>query len=553
MAGINIAFASDVRAFLKGTDDVEKSLDAVADSLDDLAREADTASDKIGRDLDGVGDDGKDAAEKLERSFSDTFTKAKRQADDAGDSIGRDIDRGFERAGEGAEEFKDEANSTAREAAASFDGSAESIADAFQEVAANAFAGFGPAGAAAGLVAAAGLGMITAALQTAAEEANALTERAGEMALSLADADAAEKVELLRDRWRETATAIDDARSWWEVWQPRATTNAELFAKAAEVGALNIRGMYRTLTDEDPVRRIEGLREAMEGAQDVAADLDAQWRSQGTGIQMLDEATSEHLRTLLDHRDMASNVAGKLRELILEEEAAVAITEALAAAEGRTVEQYEARQRELERAAEVQESYNAALEATGDAVSVYEGILDDKEAAERTAAEQTAAATKTAEDSWEDYVKGVSVSVDDLIAEWNRQAAEAAAFETNLATIAAAGGQALADELRAKGPEVAAATAAVIAQAGPDQQQAAIDAHALATGQSITEGVSTGIANNEQGVRDAMTRMYSRLPTGPVIEPIVSFTQAEREIAEFVRHPRSIAFTASIKTGQAVV
>ncbi len=74
-------------------------------------------------------------------------------------------------AAEGFEELKDEGQGTAREVAASFDGSMESIAGGFQEVAANAFAGFGPAGVVAGLAAAAGIGLVTAELTKQQEEA----------------------------------------------------------------------------------------------------------------------------------------------------------------------------------------------------------------------------------------------------------------------------------------------------------------------------------------------------------------------------------------------
>lgn len=213
--GLNLSFVSDVSGFLKGTRDVEGALDKVADSLDDLAREGQRAGEQAGDGLgDGVRDGGRDAeraledvqatartelgrvedhardaatdtsksAEKMERSFREAFDAVKSESKKAGDDVADSTKRGFDKAKEGAGEFRDEANSTAREAAASFDGSADSIAGTFQEVAANAFAGFGPAGAAAGLAAAVGIGVMWSSFQADAEAAKArITEMAEAM------------------------------------------------------------------------------------------------------------------------------------------------------------------------------------------------------------------------------------------------------------------------------------------------------------------------------------------------------------------------------------
>lgn len=156
---LSIDIAANTRAAQRDVKDLSKTLDDTADALDDIAR------------------DGEKAGDKVERSFRD-MVRAAGRADDAVAKVGDSSKRAFDKASDGAQEFKDEANSTAREAAASFDGSAESIADMFQEVAANAFAGFGPAGAVAGLAAAAGIGLAVAAfgdVQKAQEELQALT------------------------------------------------------------------------------------------------------------------------------------------------------------------------------------------------------------------------------------------------------------------------------------------------------------------------------------------------------------------------------------------
>lgn len=160
MADLELSILANTRQLQKevGTD-VPKALEKVADSLDDMAR------------------DGADAGEKLERSFREIADSAKKESKKVGDSFGDNTKRGFQRAEGGLKDFKRESESTARESAASFDGSAQSIGDAFQEVSANAFSGFGPAGAVAGLAAAAGIGLVSSALITAQEDADELKAR----------------------------------------------------------------------------------------------------------------------------------------------------------------------------------------------------------------------------------------------------------------------------------------------------------------------------------------------------------------------------------------
>lgn len=192
--GIVINFLSDVRDFLRGTGDVEEALDDVVDSLEDVSKEGDQA------------------AEKLADSFKDNMKEVSRAAREAGDGIGSDLNRGTKRAKEGLGELRDEANSTAKESAASFDGSAESIIDSFQEIAANAFAGFGPAGAIAGLAAAAGIGVVSAAILDAEEKAKAAKDRVGELGLAIIESGAdVAGVNAFKDALEGIITNADDA------------------------------------------------------------------------------------------------------------------------------------------------------------------------------------------------------------------------------------------------------------------------------------------------------------------------------------------------------
>jgi len=207
---IKIDFLANTKDVVRGGQDIEETFEKVSDSLDDLAREGQRAGDKLG---DGIADGAKQgtaANERLERSFKELADQSKKTT--AG--IGDDYKRSAKDAGEGLDTIKEESNSTAREAAASFDGSAESIGDAFQEVAANAFAGFGPAGALAGLAIAAGLGLGFAALAGGQEETEAFKETVADLGGQFIDAGQKGKrsfSDLVTDV-KSLATQTDDSK-----------------------------------------------------------------------------------------------------------------------------------------------------------------------------------------------------------------------------------------------------------------------------------------------------------------------------------------------------
>lgn len=144
---IKIRADADFAALLKAAKNAGKSLDELIEDFDD------------------VEDASQDATRTAERGFKEMD----RDSDKAGRSIERNLKDGFD-------EAASEADGTAREVAASFDGSAESIGEGFQELAANAFAGFGPAGAVAGAAAAAAIGAAMAADTAWVEEQQARVE-----------------------------------------------------------------------------------------------------------------------------------------------------------------------------------------------------------------------------------------------------------------------------------------------------------------------------------------------------------------------------------------
>ncbi|MPT14039.1 MAG: hypothetical protein E2601_03895 [Microbacterium sp.] len=151
------------------------------------AKQAERAVEGVGDELKDVGRDGERSLDGIEDALKDM----KRQSDRTFDDIGDAGARGFAKAEEGVKGLKDEAMQSARETAASFDGSFESIAELGQEVAANAFADFGPAGAAAGLAVAAAAGVMVNHFNEVQEAADEARDSAFKLAYDVAGSLAA--------------------------------------------------------------------------------------------------------------------------------------------------------------------------------------------------------------------------------------------------------------------------------------------------------------------------------------------------------------------------
>lgn len=182
MAGMEVDLALNVRRFQAGTQDAAMALEDVVDVMAEIADEGREVERKAGDAIEDLGDDARDTEGRLR-----DVVRELQDVGDAGRRAGDDIDDGFRRGGEGMDDFKSEAASSGREAAASFSGEFDDVSDLVQEIAANAFEGFGPAGAAAGLAAAVGIGLVTAAFQQAEEDAEASKEAAATWAQTWID------------------------------------------------------------------------------------------------------------------------------------------------------------------------------------------------------------------------------------------------------------------------------------------------------------------------------------------------------------------------------
>ena len=326
--GFNLPFLADVSGFLKGTNSMADALDDVADSLDDLAtssaRDAERAGDKLG---DGFKDGSRDAVQalgKVDSGLKDTGTEAKTldskassafksiaaDAKASGDKVGKSQKEGFKEAESGVKEFGDEANSTAKESAASFDGSAESIIGSFQEVAANAFAGFGPAGAIAGLAAAAGIGIAISQMQAGAEEANKFKEASIDLAGQIVDAGGdIRDVDLggIISAWGRQV--VED--NWITPWTNEASTQFQETAKDARAAGVDIadavKGSAGTAADSQAL---------LAGTADAWQELSKRIQDGTTYGQSGEEQLDASAQAAKTQRDALSDLRGQAEKNI---------------------------------------------------------------------------------------------------------------------------------------------------------------------------------------------------------------------------------------------
>ena len=238
-----ISLISDVRDVLRGTKDVERAFDDVADTLDDLAKET-------ARNADTAGD-------ALERNFRDALDTVKRETRDTSRRMGDDLKDGAKDAGEGFDELGDEAKDSAKEAAASFSGEFEDVADYIQEVLAQALSGFGPVGAAAGIAAAAGVGILISNLQQAAEDAETAKESVLDLADQLAEVKGNPAALAWADILRSKLLEITDSKEWYEFWQDTPKTRLEEWGNAARQYGVDMADVTRAqIGDAEALARV---------------------------------------------------------------------------------------------------------------------------------------------------------------------------------------------------------------------------------------------------------------------------------------------------------
>jgi DNA repair exonuclease SbcCD ATPase subunit len=463
VAGINIPFLSNVRDFLRGKRQVSDGLGDVADDLADLARDADRAGDRMGDALADGADEATDAVDKLRRKLDDALDAARTGSRRAGDDIGDNVKRGTDKAGEGLGTLKEESAQTARESAASFSGSFDDIADIGQEIAAQAFQGFGPAGQAAGLLAAAGIGFAINALQQSAEKVNENKQRLVELVEAIDEAGGTLEGVDIAGIMGEWGREIADSKSWFEFWQDDAVTRFEQIESRAQRLGLNVRNVFRGMSGADP----QAAGDAIAEIDAKLAELEAQQRDLvGTN----GELARQNAGAILQLQEQA----GAYRDLRGELEQASGLTGEAADLQRRMAEATGDTADATAQLAEAQEAYGDSLVEFVDPLAAYTDQLAAKQAAEQAAAQATADATASTSDSWETYAGAVSVSVDEYLAELRRMVEAQESWANNLETLAERGVSAgVLEELARMGPEGAPLVAQLVT--GTDEQLAQLE------------------------------------------------------------------------------
>lgn len=309
--GVNIGIDGDSRGFNEAVREAGKDLDHLSEDLADLARDTDRSADRAGKSLEqGYSKGAREAADELEqrikRGIDEAAERTRKKSKQAGDDLGDAFHRGAKRAEEGLEELQDEATSTLKESAASFDGTVESAVDAVQEIAANAFAGFGPAGLAAGALAAVGIGLAISELEKYSELANAAQERTSELTEEMYAAGGALDQANLADKIVSWSSEIKDNKEWWEVWQSEATSNLEYAQQSADRAGVSFETMLKGLSGYDS----EAAKESIEAVSAKIEELEQLRASENSVVSPY----TDQIRQLTELKTALEQASGVMPE-----------------------------------------------------------------------------------------------------------------------------------------------------------------------------------------------------------------------------------------------
>lgn len=516
-----LSLVSDVRDLLRGTKDTEEALDQVADSLDDLSSAGSDAGsdltksvDKAADSLDDLADQGKDAGKdvakgldkvtdsadevgdetkKMERKFSDAVDSMKSGAKSAGKSIGDDVQRGTKEASEGVSEFKDEARDSAREAAASFSGEFDDVGDLVQETLANALAGFGPVGAAAGMAAAAGIGILISSLQASAEEAEETKNKVIDLANELAETSGDPAALDWASRLRDTLTEITDDKSWIEFWQDAPRTRLEEWSDAADTYGLSMSDMARSVTgDMDALAR-------------VYDDIDSKIAAAEATTQTYVTANGQVVTVV----DPAVDALGKLRSE-LEEQTGV-----------------------TQDAIALNAQMEDALAGIGDAAADSAQVTEDYQSS-------VVDSLTGAGEAWDQYVEDGKVNLSEYNAAIEAQAAAVESFEANLVTASSNLSQEALDYIRSLGPEAAPLLQAFVDAPLEEKQRTATNWDTL--GRAATDGYKQSLKLDS--ATSSAVSAAQRTANG---NPITFKTQLQNDLQEQINWAATTARIPTIR------
>lgn len=289
MTNVRVDVTAETKDFVAGVENAEDALDTLVDTMDDAEKESLRSANKMEKSLKDVAEAAKDTSQSTK-------------------PIGKGFKDASKDASEGLQEIKDESRSTAKEAAASFDGSATSIVDAFQEVAANAFAGFGTAGLVAGAAVAAGIGIATAEFTKSEEAAQAAREKVKEFGLAIIDSGTAVAgLEFIDSNLRDIITNSDDATKKFEDIEKLLKKYPDL---STDVGTLAMAYAGNTDAIEESTKALDEEIDRLQEGIDLNSDA-------GRAIQVKVDALESEKQALEDVAESTAN-AQKVAETYAE-------------------------------------------------------------------------------------------------------------------------------------------------------------------------------------------------------------------------------------------
>lgn len=362
MAGgkpIETVITTDVDGVIKGAEKVADSFSDIQGSLTDTAKASDKTSEQM-------QDDVKDAAKVIDRDLTKALDEVQDKAKATGRTVGKEVKDGTDKAGEGFSELKDESASTAKEAAASF-GSIEDAADAMQEVIANAFVGFGPAGMAAGIIAAAGIGLAVSALQDNADKINENKDRVVDMAKAIADNGGVLRQSDYIQAMEDYGYSIVDTKEWLDIFQEDAITGFEKMSQLSKDSGID-------------------LKTAMDGAFGSSKDAER-------GLEIV----NKKLQDLKDKKEAVYNTTGSILEPV-DGQALTSLDELKTKMEDNIKNQRIAEEMEKARRAAIEGTVEATLEDVA-ALEKRNGLLQDGVTSELDYRDQVDQTNKTIEEN----------------------------------------------------------------------------------------------------------------------------------------------------------
>lgn len=221
--------------------------------------------------------------------------------------------------------------------------------------------------------------------------------------------------------------------------------------KAAESTALFDNGLLTATTDLDVyMKRMQGVLGPLREVEVTQDGITRIFYEQSKAVDQINPS----LKLMTEHQSVAAAATRMLGEQ------ALGANESLRQEEEALAQMVEA----LDNMSESQEGAIEGIQAFTDPLLVYTENLEKKNEAERQAAEEQAASTKSQKDSWEDFFTETDASFKLYMKSLDQQLEDQRQWHKNLNTIREAAGQEYTDYLMALGPEHADLVASIADQ-----------------------------------------------------------------------------------------